>query len=55
MHLTELLHKTLKEELPYVHKKRLENVTAACEATIGSNRPPSGILVKKGHVQISIF
>lgn len=37
MHLTELLHKTIKEELPHVHKKRLDNVTAACEATIGSN------------------
>lgn len=37
MHLTELLHKTFKEELPFVHKKRLENITAACEATIGTN------------------
>lgn len=37
MHLTELLHKTLEEELPHVHKTRLGNLTAACEATLGSN------------------
>lgn len=37
MHLTELLHKNFEEELPHVHKKRLSNLTAACEATIGSN------------------
>ncbi|RUR16173.1 hypothetical protein ELY21_13440 [Legionella sp. km535] len=37
MHLTELLHKTFEEELPHVHKKRLSNLTEACESTIGSN------------------
>jgi hypothetical protein len=37
MHLTELLHKTMEEELPNIHKKRLRNLTGACEATIGHN------------------
>ena len=33
MHLTELLHKTFEEELPQVHKIRLNSLMAACEAT----------------------
>lgn len=38
MHLVELLHKTIEEKLPCIHKKRLTSLMTACEAAMGSNQ-----------------
>ena len=38
MHIPRLLHKTLEEQLPQVHKMRLESLSTACEAAIGGSK-----------------
>jgi hypothetical protein len=38
MHLMGLLHKTLKNGLAFIHKKRLSSLMTAVEAAIGSNK-----------------
>lgn len=37
MHLPELLHKTIEEELPQIHKIRLESLITVCETAMSSN------------------